>query len=520
MTKRPNFLVIMTDQQRSDWLGCYGHPVVKTPNIDSIADKGVRFTNFHTASPVCMPNRASFMTGRMPSVHGLRYNGCNLSRSANTFVDVLAESGYRTASIGKSHLQEFTGWKSIWRQDEKERLIEEAWSEDGADYLQEDPVYYPEGQHTDFQTPYYGFQHVDMVTGHSVECGGHYRQWLQSNYPEWANTTDEAGELPHNYTCPQSFRTPMPEEAYPSAYIGNQATDWLAKNAGAEDPFFLFVSFPDPHHPFTPPGKYWDMYSPDQFEVEIPYEAHKNPTPIMEWIHNNFVNGGGQLTRQTATQVSEQELKEAMALSAGMLSMVDDQIGRVLQALEDSGELDNTVIVFTTDHGDYLGDFGMLLKGAMPFRAITQSPLIWSDPDGRHTGTMDSMASTIDLGPSILDRAGLTPFRGTQGVSFVDAMNDGREHRDAILIEYNDGTPRTGLQNPARVRALRTKEWRFTIYGGESWGELYDLLNDPHETHNLWDSEEHAAIKAELSLRLNHILTAQMDESPTAQYMA
>ena len=108
MTERPDFLFIMTDQHRADWLGCYGHPVVRTPHIDALAAGGTRFDEFFVATPVCMPNRASFMTGRYPTVHGLRYNGCLLSQRANTFVDVLRAGGYRTASIGKSHLQPFT----------------------------------------------------------------------------------------------------------------------------------------------------------------------------------------------------------------------------------------------------------------------------------------------------------------------------------------------------------------------------------------------------------------------------
>ena len=109
MTQRPNILFLITDQQRADWLGCYGHPVLKTPNIDRIAAQGMRFENFQVASPVCMPNRATLLTGRYPSLHGLRYNGCVLPENANTFVDLLAGAGYHTAAIGKSHLQPFTG---------------------------------------------------------------------------------------------------------------------------------------------------------------------------------------------------------------------------------------------------------------------------------------------------------------------------------------------------------------------------------------------------------------------------
>ncbi|PON14733.1 hypothetical protein C2W62_27520 [Candidatus Entotheonella serta] len=134
-----NFLVFITDQHHADWLGCCGHPVVKTPTIDSLAQRGVRFSNFNVASPVCMPNRASLFTGRYPSVHGLRYNGCLLPQSANTFVDVLRQAGYATATIGKSHLQPFTDRDATSFKDFEAGMIEEAWKPDALDYGQEAP---------------------------------------------------------------------------------------------------------------------------------------------------------------------------------------------------------------------------------------------------------------------------------------------------------------------------------------------------------------------------------------------
>ena len=134
MGRQPNFLFFITDQQRADWLGCYGHPVLKTPHIDGLAARGARFEDFHTAMPVCMPNRASLLTGRYPSVHGLRHNGCVLSERASTFVEVLAAGGYRTATIGKSHLQPFTSTSPGGQPGHGRGLIEEAWKPDGDSY--------------------------------------------------------------------------------------------------------------------------------------------------------------------------------------------------------------------------------------------------------------------------------------------------------------------------------------------------------------------------------------------------
>ena len=520
MTKRPNFLFIITDQQRADWLGCYGHPVLKTPNIDSIAARGTMFENFHVASPVCMPNRASLLTGRYPSLHGLRYNGCALPTNANTFVNVLADAGYHTAAIGKSHLQPFTAMAPMGKTAEEIGKMPEAWQIDRVKDYEEEPANYMGAARYDIKSPYYGYQHVDLVTSHGDRCGGHYGQWFRENAPDWKALHDPKNQLAHNYSCPQAYRTPISEDLYPTAYIRDRTIDYVKSRADEDAPFFTFVSFPDPHHPFNPPGKYWDMYNPDDFEVSLPYDAHKNPTPPMQWLHKNWKGDGGQTTPQTALMLDDQQIKEAMALTAGMMAFIDDAVGDIIAALEASGQLDNTVICYNADHGDYLGDYNMLLKGALPFRSITRVPFIWSDPDARHQTRSDALCSTVDLAATILERAGLAPFNGNQGQSFLPATKAQDGPRHEALIEYNDGGKRLGFEEPARVRSLVTAEWRLTIYQDQDWGELYDLKADPNETNNLWGSADHQDKRAHLTNRLAHHLIAQMDESPYADRLA
>ena len=521
MSTRPNFLFLITDQQRADWLGCYGHPVVRTPNIDNLARHGTKFTDFHIASPVCMPNRASLMTGRMPTLHGLRYNGCHLPTSANTFVDVLASAGYHTATLGKSLLQPFTSDPALHLPDPAglhERPIDEAWK-NRSDISAEDSKNYQSDNVFQVETPYFGFQQVEIASHHGDQCGAHYEQWFKSQRSDWQSLWNKDNQLPHNYSCPQAYRTPVPEELYPTTWVADRAINYLNDQSQEENPFFAYVSFPDPHHPFNPPGKYWDMYSPDDFDISLPFESHQNPPPPLQFMEQDYRNGGKQLTLQTAMRQGDQQLREAMALTAGMVTMIDDQVGRIIETLKTNGQYDNTVIIYNSDHGDYMGDFGLLLKGALPFRSITQVPMIWSDPRDRKAQETDTLASTIDIGPSILDRAGLTPYRGTQGYSFLNAMNDGN-HRDELLIEFNDGAARLGFEKPARVRTLRSKAWRYSVYADEDWGELYDLKNDPNETNNLWHSKDHSDIRGELALRLNHHLVRQMDESPRSVRIA
>ncbi|MCB1342304.1 MAG: sulfatase-like hydrolase/transferase [Pseudooceanicola sp.] len=514
---RPNFVVFCTDQHRADWLGCYGHPVVKTPHIDGLAARGLKMTEFHVASPVCMPNRASLLTGRYPTQHGLRHNGCLLPQRANTFVEVLAASGYATAAIGKSHLQPFTDQAPIREQRAATGPIAEAWKAEPEDYGQEEPGRYDSDGRYHFKTPYYGYGHVDMVTAHGDRCGGHYAQWFRDKAPNWEALHDRANQLPHNYSAPQAYRTPIPEDLYPTAYIRDRAIEWL-KGREADEPFFLFVSFPDPHHPFNPPGRYWDMYSPEQFDVPLPYEAHRNPTPPMRWLHEQWQTGGTATTPQTAQMHDAEKIRQAMALTAGMITMVDDAIGAVLGALEDAG-LGETVTCFTADHGDYMGDFNLLLKGALPFRSITRVPFIWADPAGPK-GESDTLASTLDISASVLHRAGIAPYNGMMGRPIQPVVSGDMPERDDLLVEYNDGGPRLGFAKPARVRSLLTPTHRLTLYGGLDWGELYDRAADPDETTNLWDAPEAATVRADLTERLAHQLTGLMDESPLSQRLA
>ena len=218
--------------------------------------------------------------------------------------------------------------------------------------------------------------------------------------------------------------------------------------------------------------------------------------------------------------LGEQQLKEAMALTAGMMAFIDDAVGAILRSLEQTGQMENTVICYTADHGDYLGDFNMLLKGALPFRSITRVPFIWSDPDRRTASSSDALCSTVDLAATLLERVGLKPFNGNQGLSFLPVTTGVDGQRKEALIEYNDGSKRLGFEEPARVRSLVTADWKYTVYRDQPWGELYNVRNDPDETENLWDSPEHQATRAKLSERLNHHLIAQMDESPHADRAA
>src|SRR4030081_2436542 len=332
--RRPNFLFFITDQHRADYLGCYGHPVLKTPHIDSIAAHGTRFERFYVATPVCMPNRATLMTGRMPSVHGVRSNGSPLSLQSNNFVDALRASGYATALVGKSHLQNFSDIPAMLKRPPPrpgdavlDATFAEAHKPAAADgpYDQEHPKPWEPGRVFDMSLPFYGFEHVDLCTAHGDHVGGHYYVWLRARHPDADALRDHRNQLAHDYTCPQAWRTPIPEELYPTSYIAEKSCAWLDRYAAAGDrsqPFFLMASFSDPHHPFTPPGRYWSLYRPQ--DMTLPPSFHHGNCPLarpVAWALAQRESGRAVLTEQAAFAVDEREAREAMALSCGMIAM-------------------------------------------------------------------------------------------------------------------------------------------------------------------------------------------------------
>jgi len=521
--RRPNFILFITDQHRADFLGCYGHPVVRTPHIDSLAARGVAFHRFYVASPVCEPNRCSLMTGRMPSVHGARSNGLPLTMNSVTFVELLRDAGYRTALIGKSHLQNFTDWPPIVKRPEPRPGYREPSPEltqairtDIGDpqYFQETPAYWAKPD-AKVMTPFYGFDHVTLVRAHGDDPGGDYDRWLAARDPKAKDRLGEKNALPHDYTVPQAVRTAIPEELYSSAFLGERASAWLA-DADPDAPFFLMVSFPDPHHPFNPPGRYWDMYSPDQFPVPEAYARNDwDPPDLIKAIWKERETGEANLTGMNTIGVSAREAQEARALTAGMITCVDDAIGGVLSALERSGRADDTVLIFTSDHGDHLGDHRLMLKGAEQYQSIVRVPFVWSDPQEKWEAVRtDALASTMDIGATILDHARIEPFSGMQGRSLVPAIRDGGEVRDSVFIQYDHQAPSPGTNVPPRVHTLIDSRYRLSVFHGTGWGELYDLESDPGEFDNLWDQPEHAALRARMVERLLMTEIEHIDRAP------
>ena len=522
----PNFILFITDQLRADFLGCYGNALVRTPHIDTIARRGTAFDRVYVASPVCMPNRASLMTGRMPSVHGVRMNGIPLSLASVTFADLLRSAGYSTGLIGKSHLQNITGtppfrptprYPPAYRTPPAELDQAVRDNRKGAVYANEAPSFWAEAT-ARVTTPFYGFDHVELVNGHGDDLGGDYLRWLLQKEPNARSLIGPKHALPHSYSCPQAHRTAIPPELYSTAFIGERAVAFLDDRDRADNaPYFLMVSFPDPHHPFNPPGKYWDMYKPEDFAA--PEAFRRNdwvPPPHVASRIAEREGGLANLNGVNSFAVSAREAQEARALTAGMIAFIDDTIGLVLERLARTRSAERTVLLFTSDHGDHLGDHRLLLKGAEQYESIVHVPFIWSDPAApRAARRSASLGSTIDIPATILDRAGLQSYAGFQGRSLLPAMADPAvELRDAVLIQYEHQRPDPGLGMPPRVHSIVDQRWRLSVYDGLDWGELYDLQSDPGEFANLWHSGKHTVVRGRLFERLARAEIEHVDRVP------
>lgn len=512
---RPNILLISTDQQRADHLGCYGAQGLKTPNIDSIAKTGTRFDRAYVTSPVCMPNRSSIVTGRMPSLHGVRHNGLNLALNSRTFIDVLRKDGYQTSLSGKAHFQCVTQNPALIGGD----LANQAYYANIGRYDQETGALWRQTSDRRMDLPYYGLNHIDLAVGHGDQVDGHYNQWVADQGAD----LDALRGPDHAHAsgaCPlfQAWRTKVPEDLYPTRFVQEMTKKALSRYAQeASQPFFHWASFCDPHHPFTPPGQYWDMYAPDEVELPASFSAITADS-MASALHDVRKAGGANLQGTAAVAVTETELRWATALTFGLISMVDDAVGAILSALKTNDQQRNTIVIFLSDHGDLMGDHGLLFKGPLHYQSVIRMPLLWHDPRAPQSAVCDDLVSAVDVSASILHAAGAEPFHGMNGRTSLS--DKATPKRDAILIEdeVQFNLPATDVRG--RARTLVTQRWRFTLFDSLEKGEMFDLENDPMETVNKWDDPACAAQQADLTERLLREVIAHSETGALPEFAA
>ena len=474
MSEKMNVLFIITDQQRADHLSCAGNRILKTPNLDRLASEGMRFTNAFCTNPVCMPNRGSILTGLYPNMHGCRSNGINLPESVPTIIKALQKQGWHTGAIGKLHLNflERSYKKGVysaesiraWNDPEKVQSMRER-----------------------FLKPYYGFDEVEIVIGHGDRCVGHYLDWLEEKAPQYVESMKRRLE---NLFPALLYETELPEECYPTSYVTERSIAFLQRYANRDygnKPFFLFCSYPDPHHRVCPPEKYKDMYNPEDIELPSNFNNLENlkKHPFMaQFIINPPMKGIHLVQRET----TRKEAQQFISKTYGAISLIDNGVGQILASLEKLGLAKNTIVVYTSDHGDLMGDHGMILKGPSPFNGVLNVPLIWKVPGMIKPGSVsDSLISSIDFVPTLMKLLRIKSRNqppNMQGVDMTPVLKDpSKKVRDHCLIEEDEEIFGVNL----RLRHLITENHKITVYHHlRDYGDIFDRKNDPDEINNLW----------------------------------
>lgn len=491
MNKRPNILLITSDQQRADCFG-FENPHIRTPHIDALARRGTRFSACITPNLVCQPSRASILTGLLPLTHGVWDNGIDLDPAIGEegFAGTLGRAGYDTVFIGKAHFS-----------------TKATFAPTGTPECRSSGARFGDA----WRGPYMGFRHVELaVLGHyDNPCPlerppvGHYERWLLERAPDGMAEQLYRESLVPPVGATQTWHSALPAAWHSSTWIADRAMRWLA--ARRQDvPFCAWVSFPDPHQPFDCPAPWSFLYDPR----DVPLPAHRvNDAATRPWWHKATLEGTPQLAdptmralRAKVSRIPDQSDAQLAAMTAnyyGMISQIDHNVGRLLDALDVQGLAGDTLVVFTTDHGEMLGNHGYYLKGPWPFEDLLRVGMVAAGPGIAAGRIVDEPVSTLDLAATFCDRAGAAAPVAMQGRSLSRLLAGEQEMREVAWSEWHVHASRCGVA--LKLRTVRTRTHKCTIELDSGAGELYDLVNDPHEMRNLYDDPGYAALRKEMA---------------------
>ncbi len=496
MAKAKNILFIMFDQLRWDYLSCYGHPHLKTPNIDRLAAKGVRFNRAYIQSPICGSSRMSTYTGRYVHSHGASWNGIPLKVGELTMGDHLRKAGMDCWLVGKTHMRaDAEGMARLGL--EPDSLIGARVAECGFDVFERDDGMLPEGpdgfydpdgakEYNKFlkskgyesDNPWHDFANSGLDADGNVLSG-----WFLKNSAEPANIAEEDSETP---------------------YLTSRGMDFMQQ---AKEAWCCHLSYIKPHWPYIVPEPYATMFGPKHvLPVVRSEEERQNAHPVLKAFMDTKV---GQA-------FSRQDVRDAVIPAyMGLIKQADDQMGRLFDWMEQTGRMDDTMIVLTSDHGDFLGDHWM---GEKTFfhDASTKVPLIIYDPspeaDGTRGTVCDELVESVDLAPTFVDVAGgEVADHVLEGHSLLPVLHGKSKStpRDYAICEYDySASPIADMLN-ASVRdavmfMVANKKWKLIHCEGGHRPILFDLENDPNELTDLGDSQEHSGVIAEM---YDHLFT-------------
>ncbi|MFZ5779049.1 MAG: sulfatase [Pseudomonadota bacterium] len=454
MAQPPNIILIITDQQRWDTINALGAPWMRTPVLDQLVREGFAFTGCHTTSPVCVGARASLFTGMYPHATGVF---TNFHPWEPTWVRELANAGYHCVSIGKMHINPYDakgGFHQRFFVENKDRPL----------FLEEHP---------------------------------------RAIYDEWDKALHARKlEKPSRYTRhasdPEGYRRALgafswhlDEDMHPDMFIGDHAVWWIRERK-ATSPLFLQIGFPGPHPPYDPLPRYLDLYRDSPIPVPRPTEGELAAQPPSHallrgnMIRNNYDSVAWQ------DRPSPEDLLRVRRHYAANITMIDVKVGEILQALAGRGYLDNAIVIFTSDHGDTLGDHGHIQKWTMYDGAVRVPLVLWSKSH-LSPGRSDSLVQLMDVAPTLLETAGLPVPASFEARSLWPVMRNERPRvRDVVYAELARDHIQTGAEY---VVMKRDERWKLVYYLGESAGELYDTSLDPEEIRNLWTSDQHREVR-------------------------
>lgn len=537
----PNVILIMTDQHRADALGCAGNSIIQTPNLDALAAGGVNFTNAYVQCPVCMASRAAIHTGRYPRAVRMASMGI-LPPEETTIAETLRRNGYATGMFGKLHLTPMAytrlNLKSEIPLDVDHFLgparVDSPWSRLAA----EDPM-----------KKSYGF---DENVGVEDSLWGHWLDWLEeispehSKYAQAENWRASRSGTPCGNYARRVFQPPVhdffdsriPAELSASRFIVERSIDYIRRNK--EKPFFVHCSFVDPHHPFNAPQPFNRMYDPADMPPPPPADLNTFPAPL---------RGRTTETIEKMQTFPDELLQWAQANYYGMISNIDDCIGRLVSTLDELGLRDNTIIVFTADHGDHVGGRHRLIYKSPPlFDDIMRVPFIINWPEATRRGgiqngqRIDGLVQEIDIYPTLMSLLGLPIHGGVQGHDLTplfastqpntdeqagsgppwgDPPESGRPQAeqpvhaaspayDHVFCELDDLPDSVYISNAA----VRTRDWKLNYFPHSRSGLMFNLREDPDEKVNLFDDPGYADRRWELVARLLDMSDAMKDPLP------
>lgn len=491
--KRPNLLFITTDQQRWDTLGCYGNNLIQTPNLDLLANQGALLHRAYCESPICIPSRITMITGKKAVHHGATLHNSNMRQDELTLAHVLSQHGYTTHFVGKAHFKS-----------QEQRGTEESLPD------------WRDGKFTGWNGPYAGFHSVELILGHSNSLLGHYGQWLKEFHAEEFKRFFAENMQPLNVNCGQGvYRNSIPPELHSSHYVGDRTIEFLENASQSGKPFFCFSSFPDPHWPIVPPLPYFDMYNHIQIpgQSTFPTDLGNYPRQFHHLARGEWTgyDGGGHLV------MDQDDIPKITRPYWGAITFIDVNIGRILDKLDELKLAENTIVLFTSDHGEHMGRHGLMAKGGFPFEEFIRCPFILRFP-GYIPSALVSQAlfSFVDITPTLLDfmgieEAGLAIDGISQSKVFSGEVN---RLRDRLTVTHF--SQRSSYEAPD-IHTLITDDWKLNYYAGDNNGEFYHLPTDPREQVNLYHHPDYREKQQELTQALLDELILINDKAPLWQ---